>query len=553
MANVALVATLTAPLSSDLREINDLYNKELFNKDLFNKNQPEKDLPGPVAWLQWRADLAGNVSSSRLRSHFPGKLLYTIQSPRHGGAFAGSTNERHAHILAAATHYDMVELEGETDLTPELLNAIPPHKRMISWSGWSGPAYSAVELRRKFDELSTVPAHTYCLTVAAERTSDGLQTLLFLKELKRNDVTAFCTGPFGLWSRLLSPFFGAPFLFGRHGGDQAGVQTSAAGEPSIHRLIADYGFPALRPVRELYGMVGNRVFQSPSPRLHNAGYRAINHPALFVPFHTECFEDFWKETALSPTLAALGLPIQGLTIVSPHKESALAAAELHGPMVSQARASNVFVRRNGIWEAHTTDPQSVACVYEKQNGNVANPRKAAVIGCGGAGRAIAAALQQAGVDVTLVNRNKERGARAMQLLGLPFIPLSEFRAEGFSLLVNATPIGREDDTLPFPIHSLNRNAVVVDLAYGAHSTPLASSVLARGGTVIDGYDVVLTQVRKQFAMMVGAEMPRSIGREDVILGGPAGPYHSRHSPDVEQEEVVEIHDSSSRTRAKLLA
>jgi 3-dehydroquinate dehydratase/shikimate dehydrogenase len=195
----------------------------------------------------------------------------------------------------------------------------------------------------------------------------------------------------------------------------------------------------------------------------------------------------------------------------------------------------------------------VACVYEKPNGNSANPRKAAVIGCGGAGRAIAAALRQAGVDVTLVNRGKERGTRAMQLLDLPFIPLSEFRAEGFSLLVNATPIGRDDDTLPFLIHSLNRNAVVVDLAYGAHPTPLVSGMQARGGTVIDGYDVVLTQVREQFAMMVGAEMPRSVGREDVILGGPAGPYHSLQSPDIEQEEVVEIHDSSSRTRAKLLA
>jgi 3-dehydroquinate dehydratase / shikimate dehydrogenase len=548
MANVALVATLTAPLSSDLREINDLLNKELFNKNL-----PNKVLSDSVTWLRWRADVAGDVSSSRLRSHFSGKLLYTLQSSRHGGAFTGPANERHAHILAAAPHYDLLELEAETDLTSEVLNAIPPQKRMISWNKWSGSACSSIELRRKFDELSAVPAHAYCLTVAAERASDGLQTLLFLKELKRNDVTAFCTGPYGLWSRLLSPFFGAPFLFGRYSGDQTGQQTSSAGEPSIHRLIADYGFPALRPMRELYGMVGNRVFQSPSPRLHNAGYRATGHPALFVPFHTESFEDFWRETVLSPALAVLGLPIQGLTIVSPHKESALAAAELHSPMVSQARASNVFVRRNGIWEAHTTDPQSVACIHEKYNGNTVNPRRAAVIGCGGAGRAIAVALRHAGAEVTLVNRGKERGNRAMQLLGLPFVPLSEFRAEGFSLLVNATPIGREDDTLPFPIHSLNRNAVVVDLAYGARPTPLVSGIHARGGTVIDGYDVVLTQVRKQFAMMIGEEMPRSVGREDVISGGPAGPSNSHHAAEVAHEALIETHDPSSRTRAKLLA
>jgi 3-dehydroquinate dehydratase/shikimate dehydrogenase len=542
MANVALVATLTAPLYSDLCEIQGTFSKVSSNKNLVDS----------VAWLQWRADVAGDVSTARLHNHFSGKLLYTLKSSRHGGAFEGTNLERHARLLAAAQYYDLLELEAETDLTPELLSAIPPRKRMISWNGWRGQVCSSVLLHKKLDELSAVPAHAYCLTIAAERASDGLQPLLFLKELKRGDVTAFCTGPFGLWSRLLSPYFGAQFLFGRHGSNEADLQTSSAGEPSIYRLIADYGFPELHPLRELYGMVGNRIFQSPSPRLHNAGYRATNHPALFLPFHAERFEDFWKETVLSPALSELGLPIQGLTIVSPHKESALAAAEMYSPIVSHAQASNVFLCRHGVWEAHTTDPQSVASVHEMQNGNLENTRKAAVIGCGGAGRAIAVALRQAGVEVTLVNRNKERGARAMQLLGLPFIPLSEFCAEGFSLLVNATPIGRDDDTLPFPIHSLNRNTVVVDLAYGAYPTPLVSGMQSRGCLVIDGYDVVLTQVRKQFAMMVGNELPRAIGREDVLLGGPAGPSNSLlHA--AEQESWIDIHDSSSRTRARLLA
>jgi 3-dehydroquinate dehydratase / shikimate dehydrogenase len=505
MANVALVATLTAPLSSDLREI--------------------KELPDSVAWLQWRADLTRHSAAARLRSCFSGKLLYTLQSTSHGGAFTGPLDERQSYLIAAVQNYDLLELEAETDLTPELLDAIPPRKRIISWSG---PACDSAQLHHKFRELSTIPAHSYCLAFHAASIHDGLQALLFLKELKRTDVTAFCTGPFGLWSRLLSPFFGAPFLFG-----QPSLQTSTSGEPSLHRLIADYGFPALRPLRELYGMVGNKVFQSPSPRLHNTGYGALNHPALFLPFHVECFEDFWRETMLSSEFHSLGLPIQGLTIVSPHKEAALAAAELHGPMVDRAGATNVFVRKNNIWEAHTTDPESVAFLHENQS----MPRKAAVIGCGGAGRAIAATLQQMGMDVTLVNRGKERGTHASRLLGLPFVPLSEFKAESFFLLINATPVGREDDTFPFAINSLRRDAIVVDLAYGAHATPLVAGIEARGGTVMDGYDVVLTQVRKQFEMMTGLEMPRSIDRDDVISGGPACSADSLQPIELEQEAV----------------
>lgn len=510
MANVALVATLTAPLSSGVREITEL--------------------PASVAWLQWRADMAGHVSASRLRAYFPGKLLYTLQSTRHGGVFTGTITERHSHILAAAPHYDLVELEAETDLTPELLSAIPAYKRMISWSG---AACDAAQLHRQFDEISAIPAHSYCLTVSGDKTSDGLQTLLFLKALDRNDVTAFCKGPFGLWSRLLSPFFGAPFLFGH-----TGSQTSSSGEPAISKLVSDYGFPCLHPVSEVYGMVGNKIFQSPSPRLHNAGYRALNYPALFLPFHVESFEEFWAEMIASPQLEYLGIPIQGLTIVSPHKEVALQAAGLCSPMVSRAGASNIFVRKNGVWEAHTTDPESVASLHNSQpdgqNGKTVL-RKAAVIGCGGAGRAVAAALQQSGVDVTLVNRGKERGDRATQLLGLPFVLLSEFEAQGFTLLVNATPIGREDDSLPFAIDSLNRDTVVVDLAYGTRPTPLVSGIHTRGGIVIDGYDVVLTQVRKQFEMMVGLEMPRSVGRDAVMPGGSISPMNTLQPVEVEQE------------------
>src|SRR5437016_2082144 len=225
-----------------------------------------------------------------------------------------------------------------------------------------------------------------------------------MKTLKRMDVVAWCSGPAGLWSQLLSPHFGAPLIFGDL--DSPARQT---GELHIQQLIGDYGFPALRPVRELYGMVGTRIFHSPSPRLHNTAYRILNHPALFRPFHVEHFEDFWKKVVESGLLDSLGVGIQGLVIVSPYKEAALAVAGTSSFMVRRAGASNVFVRRGGIWEAETTDPETIASVKD------ICPVKAAVIGCGGAGRAVAAALQQTGSDVTLVNRGLRRGEYAVQL------------------------------------------------------------------------------------------------------------------------------------------
>ncbi|MBZ5505858.1 MAG: type I 3-dehydroquinate dehydratase [Acidobacteriia bacterium] len=461
-----------------------------------------RDIPTEIRWLQIRSDLIGDIPADWLRSQFPGCLLYTLRTESSGGRFDRSNEERQRRLITAACDYDLVELEAPADLCSELLTAIPSEKRMIVWRG---PAEPFEELESRFQWLSRVPARYYGMILSATRTSDGLQPVSLLKSLNRSDVVAFCDGPSGLWSQLLSPTFGAPLLFGN-----SLDAPRKASELSVHQLMADYGFPSVAPLDRLYGMVGTRIFQSPSPRLHNSAYKALDHPALFLPFHSENFEIFWSDMVQSGALDALGIPIQGLVIVSPHKEAAVPIADFRSSSVSKAGSSNVFACRNGRWKAETTDPESIAAIRHLC------PVKAAVIGCGGAGRAIAAALQQTGSEVTLVNRGLRRGEYAMQLLGLPLVPLSEFRAGGFDVIVNATPVGKDNDGFPFIIDSLEDQTVIIDLAYSSQPTPLVSAVLERGGTAIDGHDVLLVQVRKQFHLMTGLEMPDGISRETVL-------------------------------------
>lgn len=463
------------------------------------------EVPKEISWLQIRSDLIGDVPADWLRSQFHGRLLYTLRTSSSGGKFDRSIAERQQRLGTAATDYDLVELEAPGDLRPELLDCIPPAKRMIVWRG---TAAGVDQLASEFRQLSGIPARYYCMVLDAARTSDGLRPLSLLKTLNRRDVAAYCDGPYGLWSQLLSPNLGSPLLFGHFHNS-----TRKSGELSVQQLLTDYGFPFVRPLENLYGMVGNRIFQSPSPRLHNCAYRSLDHPALFLPFYSENFEEFWNEMVQSRALDALGIPLQGLVVVSPFKEAAVVVAQSSSSMVSKAHSTNVFVRRNEAWQAETTDPDSIAAIGD------ASRIRAAVIGCGGAGRAVAAALQQSGSDVTLVNRSSERGNHATELLGLPFVPLSEFSAHGFDLIVNATPVGKENDGFPFVIDSLGHRTIVVDLAYGSQPTPLVSAVRARGGVVVDGYDVLVTQVRKQFWLMTGLEMPAGICRDTISTIG----------------------------------
>lgn len=463
-------------------------------------------VPDSVEWLEVRADLIGDLDTEWLRSHFRGNLLFTLRSSGEGGRFEGSSEDRRTRLLRAAQRYDLIDLEGDRDLVPDLVNRIPPDKRLLSWSGG---AADFRELSERAEKIRATPARLYKLSTEARSASDGLAPLTLLRQINRRDFIAFATGQPGFWSRLLAPHFGAPFLFG-----VLGTRHNGLVEPTISQLIEDYGLPHLSRPEALYGIVGSPVSHSLSPRLHNAAYRALGHQGLFVPFQEESFCDFWRDMVQSEQLDLLRASIRGLTVASPHKEAALDSAARVSPMVRLAGATNIFIKNGKGWNADTTDPQGVLGAL-RNRGVAIKRQKAAVIGCGGAGRAAAATLRQQGAYVTLVNRSPDRGHRAEELLGLPFIPLSEFSADDYSTLVNATPVGRSGEALPFDVNRMPADAIVIDLAYGPEVTPLIARALSLGLRAVDGLEVLLIQVLEQFRLMTGLEMPLDIAREKL--------------------------------------
>ena len=480
MTRISLIATLFDPPSPDGAEL--------------------AALPESVEWLEVRADRVGDIDPEWLRNHFKGRLLYSLRT-QDGRDEAGNRLRR---LATAARFYDRIELEGPTDCSEELLRLVPAEKRVLSWYG---RVNDAAELNDRFGQLSSVPASLYKLVTTATTIAEEFLPLSLLKSLQRSDTIAFADLGIGFWNRLVALHLGAPAVFGRVNGASA-VDM----EPAIGKLIADYGLPELNPARELFAIVGNPIFHSLSPRLHNASYREMNHPALFVPLLVESFPEFWRDFVVSRKLDALGLPINGMTVASPHKEEAVLRAKTVSGMARQTEAANILVRNNGWWIADTTDPDVVYTASQDRSVQV-KEKRAAVIGCGGAGRAIAAALVESGAGVTLINRGAERGEHAASLLGLPYLPLRDFDAEGYDIVVNATPVGRDSDEVPFELERLNDDAVVIDLVYGSRPTPLVGTTRARRQVAIDGRDVLVTQVSRQFCMMTGKEMPVSLARK----------------------------------------
>ncbi len=459
----------------------------------------------PLSWLECRSDLTSGKSVDWLRGHFGGRLLYSRPArPTGDTACRDSSSEanhdRHRHLIAAAGAYDLIELDAERDLEPRVLDAVPAEKRLISWSG---EASEVAVLRTRFARIAAVKARFYKLETQPRRFGDEVIPLKFLGAVGRRDVSAYATGELGFWSRIVSTQLGSPLIFGRLSG-----QPRGQGEPTVDQLINDYGFPAVRRTKSLFGILGNPVLSSLSPRLHNAANRALDLAALFVPFHADSFADF-RQALLDRGSPWSGGPVlQGLVVISPFKEAVLDLAKTCRGLTRAARSGNVLIGRRGGWDADTTDSWGVLQALREHRVKVRG-KPVAVVGCGGSGRAIAAALKGVGAQVTLVNRSPRRGLWAAQLLQLPCKPFVGFSVEGFAVIVNATPVGYRDE-LPFQLTGLRDDAMVIDLPYRDRPTPLVSQVRRMGGLAVDGRTVLRIQAMRQFQMLTGREMPRQV-------------------------------------------
>lgn len=464
-----------------------------------------------VGYLEVRADLLGDdLDPTRLRERFAGGLVYTLRSKAEGGRGTNDREKRRDRLVAAAELYDLVDLEFDRDLEADLLVEIPPEKRLISWHG---PATHLTGLKQRFEQMARTRARFYKMIPYAAQSGDEIPCLALLHDLRRDDLICFAAGDIGSWTRVVAPRLGCPLIYGA-----LGEAPGAPGQWTIEKLHRDFRLPDLPPMAGLFGIVGKPVSGSLSPRLHNGAYARLGIDGVYVAFHVESFGDFWLEVVESGALEALGLPLRGLSVTSPHKEVALAVSGASSPRAQHIEAANTLVLHDRVWEAESTDPDGVVLALEHR-GVELQGKKAAVVGCGGAGKAAAYGLQIAGAHVTLVNRRRERVEKASKALGLPFVLLADFDPGRFDVVIQATSLGRhEDDPFPFEPERLKEGAAVLDMVYGPRPTRLVERVRELGRIGIDGRSMLLFQALEQFRLMTGEELPVELARELIDLG-----------------------------------
>ena len=255
----------------------------------------------------------------------------------------------------------------------------------------------------------------------------------------------------------------------------------------------------------LAGVIGSPVAHSRSPRLHQHWLRRYGIQGHYIPMDIAS-EDL--EAALE-TLPKLGFI--GVNVTIPHKEHILRLADVVSDRAALIGAANTIVfREDGKVHADNTDSYGfLENLRHGAPGWIPNAGPAAVLGAGGAARAVIIALLDSGVEeIRLSNRTKTRAESLRQEFGTKISVYDWVQAgnmlEGAATVVNTTSLGMVGKPdFRIPLDAIDKSAVVTDLVYTPLETHLLTVARSMGCQTVDGLGMLLYQAAPGFERWFG--------------------------------------------------
>lgn len=231
-------------------------------------------------------------------------------------------------------------------------------------------------------------------------------------------------------------------------------------------------------------------------RFHNYLYQALDLNFIYKAFSTQDIE------AAVKGVRALG--IRGCAVSMPFKEACIPFLDELDPSATAIQSVNTIVNDDGFLRAYNTDYIAVAKLLEQYQ--VPKDAVFALRGSGGMGKAVVAAIRDAGFTKGYVIARNEKSGRALaKEYGYEW--RSEVGDAAVDMLVNVTPIGMEGgpdvDALAFDKSVIDRASVVFDVVASPVETPLIRYALEQNKQVITGAEVAALQAVEQFVLYTG--------------------------------------------------
>ncbi len=268
-------------------------------------------------------------------------------------------------------------------------------------------------------------------------------------------------------------------------------------------------------------LLGHPVSQSLSPTFQNAALSAAGFAARYDALDVTA-------DALPDVLRRLVEAGAAGNVTIPHKERVAALCDVRTPLATRLHAVNTWWTADGKLHGDNTDVGGFDDAVRGLLGHLPVRAHVAVLGAGGSARAVLAAISAwEECTVGIWSRDIQK-ANAIVGLGPPGrTRAEEFMAHaliGADLVVNATPIGMRDDSVPVNPGVLRRDAACLDLVYRRTGpTPFVQLARAQGRRADDGLGMLIGQGARAFERWFGVAPDRDVMWQSV---------HGESAPDL---------------------
>lgn len=266
------------------------------------------------------------------------------------------------------------------------------------------------------------------------------------------------------------------------------------------------------------GVIGNPVEHSLSPAIHNAAFQKLDLDFVYLAWKVERIGD-----ALNG-LRALG-NFRGASVTIPHKVAAVPFLDEVENTARHIGAVNTIVSNGGKLTGYNTDATGALRAL-REGGTGLKGQRVAILGSGGAARAIAFSLAADGaldgLDLLGID-DKEREALAGDLRSKTTMVVHDGQLNEESLkkvlanvqvLIHCTPTGMSPkvEGTCVPTSLLHAGLTVMDIVYNPRETRLLTEARAAGCRTIPGLEMFLHQAAAQFELWTNQPAPTDVMR-----------------------------------------
>lgn len=447
-------------------------------------------------------------------------LILTFRTAGQGGTRAFGSSERaavRARVrellerrrragLSAPTHF--VDLEFDDELTAGVLEGMGDVSDVIcSHHDFDDPPADLEEL---YARMSATGARVLKIAVMADDVTHCLAVFRLLERARRDgrETIALAMGEAGVMTRILGPSRGAFLTYGALDSEQ----RTAPGQVSAEDLRSLYRVASVDAETLITGLVGSPVSHSLSPHMHNAAFAATGLNAVYIPFEVGVVGDFMRRM-VGPRSRELEWNLRGLSVTAPHKSAVIPHLDRVEEKASEIGAVNTVVAEGDELHGHNTDAE--ASLAALPGGVELRGARVAVLGAGGAARAVLWSLRERGAKATVFARRRERARDTARRFGAEAASLDGARFDGYEVVINATPLGArgpEEGATAATAEQLRGARLAYDLVYNPSSTRFIREAREAGCETVGGLPMLVAQAAAQFKLWTGHDAPRELMR-----------------------------------------